>query len=114
MGIEFNVSTLKKSKRYKTIKEDLMSFVQLSGACTPIFADLVEDYMSLWITKELLKIDIETEGVKSKYNNGGGQEGDKVNPSIDKLRQTNQQMLKILQEVGMTTEKVASLVPDEL
>jgi hypothetical protein len=114
MGIEFNAEMLKKSKKYKGIKRDLTEFLKANSSFTPVFSDLIDDYMSLWVTKELLRIDIEVEGVKSRYNNGGGQEGDKVNPSIDKLRQTNQQMLKILQEVGMTTERVSALVPDEL
>lgn len=112
--MEISAAALKKSRKYKDIKNNLLDIIAQNGAAQPAFTDLVDDYMTLWITKELLKIDIETEGVKSKYSNGGGQEGDRINPAVDSLRKTNTQMSRLLKELDITPEKVASLVPDEL
>lgn len=65
------------------------------------FLDLVEDYMTMWVTKQLLSQDIRERGVSVYYNNGGGQSGYKKNDSVEQLIKINAQMLRLLSELGI-------------
>jgi hypothetical protein len=112
--IEFDPKIFKKSKKYKAVRSDLLDQLKCRGADTPVFCDLVEDYMSLWLTKELLRTDIENTGIRVAYDNGGGQKGYKDNPSIERQIKVNAQMLKLLSELDIKTSKVMSEVEDEL
>jgi len=60
---------LKGSKKYKEIKINLLVNLENQGIADQIMIDLVEEYMSLWITSKLLTIDIEKRGVSQTYNN---------------------------------------------
>ena len=112
--IEIDPKAFKKTKKYKAVKENLVEQLEYRGADTPAFLDLVEDYMALWLTKEMLRIDIENTGIRVAYDNGGGQRGYKDNPSIERQIKVNGQMLKLLSELGITTNNVMSAVEDEL
>lgn len=112
--IEIDPKAFKKSKKYKAVKGNLIEQLECRGADTPAFLDLVEDYMALWLTKEMLRIDIENTGIRVAYDNGGGQKGYKDNPSIERQIKVNGQMLKLLSELGITTSNVMSAVEDEL
>lgn len=112
--VEISAKVLKVTPKYKKLKKALLTQLKAKGADTPTFTDLVDDYMTLWITKELLRIDIEETGVKLAYNNGGGQSGYKENPSIEKFYKVNSQMLKILSELKIKTDSVGVEVEDEL
>lgn len=109
-----DAKNLKRQKVYKAVKENLIEQLKCRGADTPAFLDLVEDYMALWLTKEMLRIDIENTGIRVAYDNGGGQRGYKDNPSIERQIKVNGQMLKLLSELGITTNNVMSAVEDEL
>lgn len=112
--IEFDPKIFKKSKKYKAVRSDLLDQLKCRGADTPAFCDLVEDYMSLWLTKELLRTDIENTGIRVPYDNGGGQKGYKDNPSIERQIKVNAQMLKLLSELDIKTGNIMSEVDDEL
>lgn len=98
------VKDLKESFLYIAIKKDLLNQLKLNGNDTEYYRDLVQDYMDMWITKSLLSIDIRSRGVVVIYNNGGGQKGKKKNESIAEFTKTNMQMLKLLQELGITSK----------
>ena len=104
------VRTLKKSETYLKIKEDLIRQLQLKKADTPTFLSHIDDYMSMWITKELLIADIETRGTSIKYDNGGGQSGTKKNDSVTEKIKVNAQMLKLLDALGITS---STLIVDD-
>lgn len=112
--IEFDPKIFKKSKKYKAVRSDLLDQLKCRGADTPAFCDLVEDYMSLWLTKELLRTDIENTGIRVAYDNGGGQKGFKDNPSIERQIKVNAQMLKLLSELDIKTSNIMSEIDDEL
>ncbi len=78
------------------------------------FKDLVEDYMSLWIVKNLLIDDIKSRGVSIKWNHGGGQSGSKKNDRVGELNKTNAQMLKLLNELGIKATVADSGDDDDL
>ena len=106
--------SLRKSKIYKLIKEDLLQQLQLKNAYIPVFISLVEDYMNLWVTKELLAADIRKRGVIVTYNNGGGQEGTKSNDSVDKQHRVSAQMTKLLSELDIKSNTIIRDGDDEL
>lgn len=112
--IEFDLKIFKQSRKYKAVRKDLLDQIKLKGADTPAFRDLVEDYMSLWLTKELLRMDIENTGIRVAYDNGGGQKGFKDNPSIERQIKVNAQMLKLLSELDIKTSNIMSEVDNEL
>lgn len=98
--------TTKKAKYdealYTKIKEDLLSQLELKGLILEHYINLVDDYMNLWITKELLFQDIKKRGVVVKYDNGGGQKGTKRNESLTDITKISTQMLKILKDLALT------------
>lgn len=104
---------LKTSPKYKKIKKNLTEQLKNKNADTPCFLSLVDDYMSMWVAKELLNQDIQERGVIVCYDNGGGQKGNKKNDSITDFVKTNAQMLKLLSELGIKSNTV-SIGNDEL
>ena len=106
--------SLKKTKIYKEIKNGLYQQLQFKNAYIPVFISLVEDYMNLWVTKELLAADIRKRGVIVTYNNGGGQEGTKSNDSVDKQHRVSAQMTKLLAEMDIKTNTIIRDGDDEL
>lgn len=98
--------TVKKTKfdeaLYNKIREDLLIQLELKGLILEHYKNLVDDYMNLWITKELLFQDIKKRGVVVKYDNGGGQKGTKRNESLTDITKISTQMLKILKDLALT------------
>lgn len=83
------------------IKLDLLDQLERSGTTGKYYLDLVDDYIELYDTKKKLIKDIKQRGVSVEYNNGGGQKGFKKNDSVDLLLKVNQQMLKLLDALGI-------------
>ena len=108
------VKKLKESEKYEVIRKDLLDQLDRNGIYGKQFKDLVEDYMSLWIVKNLLIDDIKSRGVSIKWNNGGGQNGYKKNDSVGELNKTNAQMLKLLNELGIKATVADSGDDDDL
>lgn len=86
---------------YEQIKTDLLNQLELNETVGKQYDDMINDYMSFWVTKTLLQEDIKKRGVSVKYNNGGGQSGYKKNESVAELVKVNAQMLKILSELNL-------------
>lgn len=95
------VKKLMESERYQEIRQDLMDQLERSGMTETYYTDLVDDYMALWIDKQLLTQNIQTKGVVVKYNNGGGQKGQKRNDAITDKLKVSSQMLSILNALGI-------------
>lgn len=89
------------ASKQSEIKEDLLDQLERNGTNGKYYIDLVNDYMNLWNTKNKLIADIKKRGVTVPYDNGGGQSGNKKNDSIDQLLKVNQQMLKLLDSLGI-------------
>ena len=98
-----NIKTRKylESELYTEIKTDLVDQLDINGTTGKYYLDLVNDYMDMWVTKCLLVDDIQQRGVTVKYDNGGGQKGNKKNDSIEQRIKVNAQMLKLLNELGI-------------
>ncbi|MDD6216814.1 MAG: P27 family phage terminase small subunit [Roseburia sp.] len=95
------IANIKKSGKPKKIKESLIEELERNGNVKDYYTSLVDDYITMWISKELLKQDIEERGVRVYYDNGGGQKGYKKNDSVEQLVKINAQMLKLLSELNI-------------
>ncbi len=84
------------------IKENLISQLKKRKANEEVYIDLVEDYVALWNIKNQLIEDINTRGVQVKTFNSNGQEVYKKNDSIVELPKYNTQMLKLLNDLGLS------------
>lgn len=89
------------SKKMAMMRESLLEQLKLKGNDTVYFVDLVDDYMRLWNVKELLNADILERGVQVEYFNGANQRGYKKNDSVGELFKCNQQMIKLLDKLGL-------------
>lgn len=86
------------------IKNALLKQLKDRKNDTDFFRDLVNDYMSMWDIKNELIADIKEKGVSVKYQNGENQFGYKKNDSVRELTTVNNQMLKILKDLGIKAE----------
>lgn len=111
---EIMADTLKKSETYKEIREDLLAQLKLNQTAGKFYLDMIEDYMDLWVTKNLLLADVKTRGVTVRYNNGGGQSGYKKNDSVEQVLKVNTQMLKILDSLEIRPSTSPGEENDEL
>lgn len=83
------------------IKADLVEQLEMSGNDTEYYLDMVEDYMSLWETKNLLIEDIDNRGVVVETVSANGTRNQKKNDSVGDLVKINAQMLKLLDSLGI-------------
>ncbi len=102
------------SDLYGEIKSDLLDQLDRDGTTGKYYIDLVGDYMDLWVTKCLLVDDIQSRGVITTWNNGGGQKGQKKNDSVEQRIKVNAQMLKLLSELGIKPSQTYSGGDDEM
>ena len=108
------VENLKNSSQYKKIKKDLIHQLKLKKAAIPTFLSQVNDYMAMWVAKEMLISDIEERGAFISYDNGGGQTGIKKNDSVTDQIKVNAQMLKLLDALDIKSISLISEEKDEL
>ena len=101
MAVKAAVKKYLESEKYDEIRRDLLDQLERNGTCGKYYTDLVEDYMSFWVDKQLVTDDIQARGVVVSYNNGGGQSGKKRNDSIADKIKVNVQMLNILNALGI-------------
>ena len=97
----------------KEIKQDLLDQLDRNGTTGKYYIDLVDDYIDLYDTKEKLIKDIKERGVTCKYQNGENQWGYKKNDSVDQLLKVNQQMLKLLDALGIKPSQDGDADGDE-
>ncbi len=95
------------------IREDLLDQLDRNGVYGRHYVDLVNDYMAMWDIKNKLIKDIKERGVSVKYQNSATQWGYKRNDSITELNRTSQQMLKILQDLGLQGSKFEGAADDD-
>lgn len=111
---ELLVESLSESTDYEEIRSDLLKQLTINQTAGKYYLDMIEDYMDLWVTKNLLLADIKTRGVTVRYNNGGGQSGYKKNDSVEQVLKVNTQMLKILDSIGIKPSTSGGGEEDEL
>ena len=110
------IKKIKRSTSYRKLKENLLSQLAEKNSDIPVFTDLVESYMDLWVVKELLTNDIADRGVYITTINGKGQEQPKKNDSVSELSKITAQMLKVLTQLKLevNNESTSPTEDDEL
>lgn len=87
------------------IKTDLLDQLDRNGVVGKYFLDLVNQYVNLWETNQMLQSDIEERGILVEYQNGKDQWGHKKNESVEQQLKVNQQMIKILDYLNIKPSK---------
>lgn len=100
------VAQIMRSGTYRKIKKSLLEQLARSGNDDPHFLDMVEDYMKMYVTKELCSRDIEQRGVNVTSIGSKGQTVVHKNDSVDMMLKTNAQMLKLLDALGVKPDAV--------
>jgi uncharacterized protein YbaP (TraB family) len=98
----------------KDILESLQEQLAMKGASLDHYVDLLNDYMTLWDTKNALSTDIKKRGVVYKDVSSVGVEMWKNNPSVKELVMVNRQMLTILKELKLSTDEMGGGDEDDL
>lgn len=87
------------------IKASLIKQLSAKNALVPHFIALVDDYMEFYSLSEKLKKDISVRGLSIKQQTATGIEQQKENPSVRNLISVNRQMISILAQMELTTNK---------
>lgn len=90
----------------------MLEQLTLLQADKPVFLSLVDDYMKLWATKEKLLKDIETRGISFEDYSASGKRMMKQNPSTKEVVAVSSQMLKILEQLNISTTSL--IAEDEI
>ena len=91
-----------------------MEQLERGGNDTAHFEALVADYMKLYEVKERAYRDIQERGLYVEYRNSEFQYGTKKNDSVDQMLKAEQQMLKILDSLGIKPEAGLMISDDDL
>lgn len=108
------------AKKYLTVdqlavREDLKKQLILKGLTQKFYDDLLEDYMYMLVQKDKLQKDINEHGVRIMTVNSKGLSIEKKNESYDLLLKYNQQMIKLLEYLGIKpSENILGDEDDEL
>lgn len=99
------LGVLKRETARKRVKKSLTEQLESKGADVDIFIDQLNDYMAMWDLKEELKDDILKHGLRMMYKTANGGEVEKDNPSVKQLPAVNKQMLMLLKQMDISTDK---------
>ena len=83
------------------IRKDLIAQLGRNGVTGSHYIDIIDNYLAFWEIKKKLIADIRARGLIVKWDNGGGQKGERKNESVGELHKVNAQMLKILSDLGL-------------
>lgn len=86
------------------IRKDLLDELERNGTVGKYYTDLVDDYMTLWDTKNLLKADVKGRGAVVEYISNNGTVNKRKNESVGELVKVNDRMVKLLEALGITPD----------
>lgn len=95
----------------KDIKDSLIQQLKSQGADVPHFLSLIDDYVFLYGQVQKMKADIRKNGMSYEAMSAAGKAYEKDNPALKHIVAFNRQMLAILKELNLSTEKVDA--PDD-
>lgn len=78
------------------IKKGLLEQLNIDGVSGDHFVDLVDKYLIMWDMAQALEDDFKSNGAKTMTSTGL-----KINPSIPEYAKTNNQMLRLISELGL-------------
>lgn len=97
---------MKRENLRKEVRKSLVDQLKAKGADIYLYKDQVNDYMMMWDLKEKLKDDIEENGLRMSYRAANGGSAEKDNPSVKQIPLINKQMLMLLKQLDISTDKV--------
>ena len=86
------------------IRKDLLDELERNVTVGKYYTDLVDDYMTLWDTKNLLKADVKERGAVVEYISNNGTVNKRKNESVGELVKVNDRMVKLLEALGITPD----------
>lgn len=97
-------------QRANRLRKALLYNLEARGLFEPIYADMVEDYVQLWIQREHLQADIEARGVTIW---DGKREMEVANCSIGEKIRTSKQMTTIYKALGFQDQALKAQAPTD-
>lgn len=94
-------NTETESEKIIQIRTDLQDQLNDMNKYGKFYDDLIEDYIQMVKTKDDLKQDIKEKGLRYKVKTGNGFMQVKPNESIPNFIKVNNQMLKVLESLGL-------------
>ncbi len=88
------------------VKNGLIKQLEARGANTAHFLSLVDDYMFLYGQVQAMKTNIKKRGAEYEAVSAAGKIYMKENPAMKNIILYNRQMLSILKELGLSTDKL--------
>ena len=104
----------KKKAKITKIRKDLTTQLEAKGLTGEYYKNLVEDYIFLLQQKEDAQEDILTRGNVVEYINSKGFPSQKKNENCEIILKNNQQMLKILEYLGIKPSENISDSKDDV
>lgn len=103
----------KRTRQRNKIERDLLEQLGEENKNNSHYRELIKDYLFMWDTMQELKLDIEERGVSVFWQNSETQYGYKKNDSIREMTTVSNQMLKILNDLGLKPSKAEEADEDE-
>lgn len=104
---------MKKMSKRQKIKHDLLDQLERNGTYGDHYLDLIDDYINLWMIKNKLIRDSK-KNPYTEWKNSETSYGRKKNDSIDQAVKVNQQMMKILDFLGIKPSKQDGDMDDDM
>ena len=102
----------KRTRRRNKIEKDLLE--QLGeDKNNSHYRELIKDYLFMWDTMQELKLDIKERGVAIYWQNSETQFGYKKNDSIREMTTVSNQMLRILDNLGIKPSQAEEVDEDD-
>ncbi|MHB0801110.1 P27 family phage terminase small subunit [Bacillus thuringiensis] len=92
---------MQKLSKKAQIKQDLLQQLENANLNGMHYVDLVDDYITLFDTKNKLAREIKKNGPMIEWQNSEIQKGMKANPATKEFRETNKRMTDLLKVLGL-------------
>lgn len=105
--------TEKESEKIIQIRTDLKQQLEDMNKYGKFYDDLIDDYIQIVKTKDNVKQDIKERGIRYKVKTGNGFMQVKPNESVQNFVRLNNQLLKILESLGLKAPPESDQGDDE-
>ncbi|AUB61989.1 hypothetical protein CSW12_02455 [Bacillus cereus] len=92
---------MQKLSKKAQIKQDLLQQLENANLNGMHYVDLVDDYITLFDTKNKLAREMKKNGPMIEWQNSESQKGMKANPATKEFRETNKRMTDLLKVLGL-------------
>ena len=104
----------RKKKSEEQIRRSMIAQLKAKGANVAHFENLVDLYIYYLSKTRAMQEDIETKGLTYTATSAAGKEYEKDNPSAKLMPVYTREMLRIMKDLGLTTDEPTTEEDDEL